>query len=71
MTETEDRALMFGFYTRQFIRPQVNWNALLAPEIRASFSSEMQTWLGLGIDGNRLGAEVYGKSIGKSAVETR
>jgi ectoine hydroxylase-related dioxygenase (phytanoyl-CoA dioxygenase family) len=47
-TDDEERALLFGYYTRAFIRPQWNWNASLSPETQAALGPELQNLLGLG-----------------------
>jgi len=52
VTEDEERALLFGYYTLDFIRPQVNWNAVLSPETIADLSPELFERLGLGPAGN-------------------
>jgi len=52
VTKDEDRALLFGFYTLPFLRPQVNWNACLSPETQASLGPQMHDWLGLGVTAN-------------------
>lgn len=52
ITKDQDRALMFGYYTVPFLRPQVNWNAVLSPETQSSLSPQMQEWLGLGVTAN-------------------
>jgi ectoine hydroxylase-related dioxygenase (phytanoyl-CoA dioxygenase family) len=52
MTEREERALLFGYYSRDFIRPQSNWNAALSPTTIASLSPQMRAWLGLGATAN-------------------
>jgi ectoine hydroxylase-related dioxygenase (phytanoyl-CoA dioxygenase family) len=52
ITHDQDRALMFGYYTTPFLRPQVNWNAALSAETQASLSPQMQEWLGLGVTAN-------------------
>jgi ectoine hydroxylase-related dioxygenase (phytanoyl-CoA dioxygenase family) len=48
VTEGEERALLFGYYSRDFIRPQTNWNAALSAATIASLSPRMHAWLGLG-----------------------
>ena len=48
VTQDEERALLFGFYSRDFIRPQVNWNALLSAETKAQIEPPLYDWLGLG-----------------------
>lgn len=51
-TADQDRALLFGYYTRPFLRPQVNWNAALSAATQASLSPQMRTWLGLDVAAN-------------------
>jgi len=52
ITPDQDRALLFGYYTAPFLRPQVNWNACLSPQTIASLSPNMRDWLGLDITAN-------------------
>lgn len=52
ITADQDRALMFGYYTRAFLRPQVNWNACLPAEVQAGLSRLTRTRLGLDVDAN-------------------
>ena len=52
ITADQDRALLFGYYTVPFLRPQVNWNAALSPETQGQLSPQMQEWLGLGVTAN-------------------
>jgi ectoine hydroxylase-related dioxygenase (phytanoyl-CoA dioxygenase family) len=52
VTEDQDRALLFGYYTKPFLRPQVNWNACLSPQTQASLSPQMRQWLGLEVAAN-------------------
>jgi ectoine hydroxylase-related dioxygenase (phytanoyl-CoA dioxygenase family) len=52
ITADQDRALLFGYYTAPFLRPQVNWNAVLSPRTQASLSPQMHDWLGLGVTAN-------------------
>jgi 5-dehydro-6-demethoxyfumagillol dioxygenase len=65
VTRDEERALLFGYYTRDFIRPQVNWNAALSDETVAALSPQMQAWLGLGANANvRLAVPLATKRTG-------
>ena len=65
VTREEERALLFGYYTRDFIRPQVNWNAALSDETVASLSPHMHGWLGLGANANvRLAVPLAAKRSG-------
>jgi ectoine hydroxylase-related dioxygenase (phytanoyl-CoA dioxygenase family) len=52
ITAEEDRALLFGYYTRPFLRPQVNWNAALSAATQGSLSPQMREWLGLDVTAN-------------------
>jgi ectoine hydroxylase-related dioxygenase (phytanoyl-CoA dioxygenase family) len=47
-TPRDERALLFGYYSADFIRPQVNWNVVLSETTRASLQQPMIEWLGLG-----------------------
>jgi ectoine hydroxylase-related dioxygenase (phytanoyl-CoA dioxygenase family) len=47
VTEAEDRALLFGYYCRAFLRPQMNWNVTIPADLQAELSPEMRHWLGL------------------------
>ncbi|MCU1501823.1 MAG: hypothetical protein JWM12_1177 [Ilumatobacteraceae bacterium] len=49
VTEDEDRALLFGYYTKPFVRPQWNFTAALSPERAAEQSPTMRYRLGLDI----------------------
>ena len=44
----DERALLFGYYSADFIRPQVNWNVVLSEPTKAALSQQMVDWLGLG-----------------------
>lgn len=52
VTESEDRALLFGYYTAPFLRPQVNHNATLSVGTQAGLDADMRRWLGLEADAN-------------------
>ena len=47
VTQGEDRALLFGYYTAPFLRPQVNWNVGLSAATQAALEPPMRAWLGL------------------------
>jgi ectoine hydroxylase-related dioxygenase (phytanoyl-CoA dioxygenase family) len=60
VTAGEDRALLFGYYTAPFLRPQVNHNVTLSAETQASLDPEMRRWLGLEAEANvGLAPEVF------------
>ena len=52
ITQDQDRALLFGYYTAPFLRPQVNWNAGLSAETQAALDQRMRDWLGLELTAN-------------------
>jgi len=52
ITADQDRALLFGYYSRAFLRPQVNWNAALSPQTQAGLDRQMRGWLGLDATAN-------------------
>ena len=47
ITAAEDRALLFGFYSQPFVRPQWNHSVGLSPETQAGMSETMRYRLGL------------------------
>jgi 5-dehydro-6-demethoxyfumagillol dioxygenase len=49
VTAAEDRALLFGYYTKPFIRPQWNFTAALDPERQATMTPIMRYRLGLDV----------------------
>lgn len=51
-TQDEERALLFGYYSRSFIRPQWNFNVGLSEATKATLSPEMREWLGLELTAN-------------------
>ena len=65
-TQDEERALLFGYYSRSFIRPQWNFNVGLSEDTKATLSPELTEWLGLGIAANtRAGQQVQLKGRSK------
>jgi ectoine hydroxylase-related dioxygenase (phytanoyl-CoA dioxygenase family) len=57
VTSNQERALLFGYYARDFLRTQTNWNAALSASTLAALSPQMHQWLGLGPSANvRLAA---------------
>jgi ectoine hydroxylase-related dioxygenase (phytanoyl-CoA dioxygenase family) len=51
-TADEDRPLLFGYYTKPFLRPQWNFSAALRPEVQARMSPTMRYRLGLDVAAN-------------------
>ncbi len=48
-TAGDDRPLLFGYYTKPFVRPQWNFSVGLRPEVQAHFSGDMRARLGLDV----------------------
>ena len=46
-SEDRERALLFAFYTRSFLRLQNDWWRTLSRETQKRLSPEMKGWLGL------------------------
>lgn len=62
VTRAAERALLFGYYSVDFLRPQVNHNVTLSPETQARLSPELFARLKLGPDSNsRVGGEIIGE----------
>ena len=61
VTQDVERALLFGYYSVDFLRPQVNHNVQLSAATKASLSPELFALLGLGPEANtRVAGEVLG-----------
>jgi fumagillin biosynthesis dioxygenase len=52
VTPNEERAMLFGYYCKPFLRPQMNWNAGLSAHTSAALSPELHARLGMGVDAN-------------------
>ncbi|HPU14593.1 MAG TPA: phytanoyl-CoA dioxygenase family protein [Polymorphobacter sp.] len=52
ITADQDRALLFGYYTKPFLRPQINWNAGLSAATQAALDPELHDRLGMGVTAN-------------------
>jgi ectoine hydroxylase-related dioxygenase (phytanoyl-CoA dioxygenase family) len=67
VTANEERALLFGYYSRSFLRPQVNWNVVLSPEVQKGLDPELRWMLGLGAAANfGQAAELLAADIGRT-----
>jgi ectoine hydroxylase-related dioxygenase (phytanoyl-CoA dioxygenase family) len=62
-TAHDERALLFGYYSADFIRPQVNWNVVLSEATKASLSQQMVDWLGLGPAANTRQATLVRRDV--------
>ena len=59
VSQSRERALLFGYYSRSFVRQQQNWNASLSPETLEALSPQLRAWLGLEPRANvKLGARL-------------
>ena len=63
VTADEDRALLFGYYTKPFLRPQWNFTASLAPERQAGMSPILRYRLGLDVTLNMAFNDVFGPDV--------
>ncbi len=52
ITADQERALLFGYYSMDFLRPQVNWNASLSTHVIETLPPALFDRLGLGAAGN-------------------
>ncbi|KAI1130045.1 phytanoyl-CoA dioxygenase family protein [Nemania abortiva] len=52
VTQDQDRAMLFGYYTYPMMRPIVNWTAKLNKELQNSLSPDLRQWLALDVYGN-------------------
>ncbi len=52
VTADEERALLFGYYSKPFLRPQVNWNAALSAQTQAGLDPMLFDRLGMGVTAN-------------------
>jgi hypothetical protein len=51
--------MLFGYYVRDFVRGQVNWEACLSPETRDAMDQETRDLFGMGPKGNvRIGSKL-------------
>ncbi|MFV0526439.1 MAG: phytanoyl-CoA dioxygenase family protein [Acidimicrobiales bacterium] len=66
VTSDEDRALLFGYYTQPFLRPQWNFTRALRPEVQAGMSNRMRYRLGLDAQLNMPNEAIFGDLAGRS-----
>lgn len=66
ITTASQRALLFGYYSLDFLRPQVNFNATLSPATIAMLDARLHELLRLGPTANaRIAGEVLGPTPGR------
>ncbi len=71
VTSDERRAQLFAFYSRSFLRQQVNWEAVLSPETKDGFDDPTKAMFGIGVLSNAFGADLVmkdGYSVGSVDV---
>ena len=71
VSANRDRALLFAYYSAEFLRPQVNHNATLsaATQAEAALDPELFAWLGLGPDANvRVEQALIDRGLDEAAV---
>lgn len=66
VTADEDRALLFGYYSKPYIRPQWNFTAALRPEVQAPLSPAQRYRLGLDPSLNSPPKAVFPDLTGRS-----
>lgn len=65
ITADQDRALLFGYYSRAFLRQQVNWNVILSPDVQRDLDPPFRRLLGLDAAANlTVGADVLAADLG-------
>jgi fumagillin biosynthesis dioxygenase len=63
-TEARERALLFAFYARSFLRHQNNWGRALSREVKGQLSPQLKEWLGLGTGNIGYGTYLASAPIG-------
>ena len=63
VTKNEERAIVFGYYSAAFLRPQVNWNVLISEKNQIALSKKQRRWLGLNGTANTVSADFTEGSI--------
>lgn len=59
VTENEERAMLFTYYSSDFIRQQMNWEAVLPEPMKSGLDPELHRLLGLGAPANLRMGEQY------------
>jgi len=52
VSQDEERALLFAYYSASFMRPMINWTAAIPQELQAGFSPRLRQLLGLDVFAN-------------------
>lgn len=72
VSRNERRALLFGYYSKDFVRPQTNHEAALSSETKARLDEDARALLGMGADANvRLGGELIALNSQKMVDTSR
>jgi ectoine hydroxylase-related dioxygenase (phytanoyl-CoA dioxygenase family) len=71
VTSDERRAMLFAYYSMDFIRQQMNWEAALSPKTKESLDAETCKLLGLGPAANtRIGGQLTRLSGSRQGLTT-
>lgn len=68
ITAAEDRGLLFGYYTKPFLRPQWNFTATLRPDVQATISPILRYRLGLDATLNMPSEDLFGDLTGDQSI---
>ena len=60
ITEDEERALLFGYYSASFLRPMINWSLAIPAEAQAGASPVLRDLLGLDVFANASNTDQQG-----------
>jgi ectoine hydroxylase-related dioxygenase (phytanoyl-CoA dioxygenase family) len=52
VTQGEERALLFAYYSASFMRPMINWTAAIPQDLQETFSPRLRQLLGLDVFAN-------------------
>lgn len=61
VTDDQDRALLFGYYSASFLRPMINWTAVIPAEDQAAWSPRLRQLLGFDVFANTSEGEKEGQ----------
>jgi len=65
VTPDEDRVLLFGYYSISFLRPMINWSAVIPAEVQAGLSPRLRQLLGLDAFANTSNVDEQGDWRGR------
>lgn len=71
ITADQDRALLFGYYSAYFLRPMINWTAVIPADVQATLNPQLRALLGLDVfantsaDNNQSQGHWRGRPVGR------